>query len=179
MEDALAELMCPRRGHFLLASGHHGDLWLDLDHLFLRPAALAAFVDALAGRLGPHLPDVVCGPATGGAYLALLLAARLDVDFAPAEPGLPSPSSVSTFRGRRVAVVDDAINAGSAVRQALAQVRAGGGTPVVLAALVVLGSPAADLAAAEHLPLVTLAHLPAHLWPPSSCPLCAAGQPLQ
>ena len=30
----------PRRGHFLLESGHHGNLWLDLNSLFLRPAAL-------------------------------------------------------------------------------------------------------------------------------------------
>jgi hypothetical protein len=30
----------PRRGHFVLESGHHGNLWLDLNSLFLRPAAL-------------------------------------------------------------------------------------------------------------------------------------------
>lgn len=45
MEDApndelvrLAEL---RRGHFALESGHHGDLWLDLDRLFVEPWVVA------------------------------------------------------------------------------------------------------------------------------------------
>ena len=38
MEEKLLELLSVRRGHFVLESGHHGNLWLDLDSLFLRPA---------------------------------------------------------------------------------------------------------------------------------------------
>ena len=37
---AVARLAQPRRGHFDLGTGFHGDLWLDLDALFLRPALL-------------------------------------------------------------------------------------------------------------------------------------------
>ena len=34
----VVQLVRPRAGHFDLGTGYHGDLWLDLDALFLRPA---------------------------------------------------------------------------------------------------------------------------------------------
>jgi orotate phosphoribosyltransferase len=34
------ELLAARQGHFKLESGHHGDLWLDLDQLLGQPARL-------------------------------------------------------------------------------------------------------------------------------------------
>jgi orotate phosphoribosyltransferase len=43
--DGLIEALAARRGHFRLESGHHGELWLDLDPLFARPARLAPFTD--------------------------------------------------------------------------------------------------------------------------------------
>ncbi len=33
-------LVSGRRGHFRLESGHHSDLWLDLDPLFADPLAV-------------------------------------------------------------------------------------------------------------------------------------------
>ena len=38
--DRLIEALPARRGHFRLESGHHGELWLNLDALFARPASL-------------------------------------------------------------------------------------------------------------------------------------------
>jgi hypothetical protein len=54
MEEKLLELLSARRGHFVLESGHHGNLWLDLDSLFLRPARLRPFARNLrrAGGAG-------------------------------------------------------------------------------------------------------------------------------
>ena len=40
MEERVLELFSARKGHFLLESGHHGDLWLDLENLFRRPALI-------------------------------------------------------------------------------------------------------------------------------------------
>ena len=37
MLDGVLQLLAARQGHFLLESGHHGDLWLDLEQLCLRP----------------------------------------------------------------------------------------------------------------------------------------------
>ena len=77
----LLDLMSPRGGHFRFVSGHHGDAWLDLDGLFRRPMALAPFVTALAERLARFSLDGVCGPLTGGAFLAQLIARELDIAF--------------------------------------------------------------------------------------------------
>jgi orotate phosphoribosyltransferase len=57
----------PRAGHFDLGTGYHGDLWLDLDALFLRPARLRPYVDWLAERLRGHGVDADGVPVTPGA----------------------------------------------------------------------------------------------------------------
>jgi orotate phosphoribosyltransferase len=186
MADELARLLPGRSGHFPLESGHHGDLWLDLDALVLRPAALRPFVADLARRLAAHAVDVVCGPLTGGAFAAQLIAAELGETFVYAERAVYQTTVTYRIpaglrghvRGKRVAVVDDVINAGSAVRATVAEVRACGGTVAVLGALLLLGDAAGAFAAAEGAPLSFLARRPAGVWEPAACPLCAAGVPL-
>lgn len=184
----LLDLLPVRAGHFALESGHHGDVWLDLNALFLRPAKLRPFVAHLAGRLAPHGVEAVCGPLTGGAFLAQAVAAELDAEFCFAgrvagdevagrcAVGFRVPESVRTrLRGRRVAVVDDAINAGSAVRATVADLKARGAVVVAVGALATLGGAATGVAAELGVPLECVCRMPGGLWPPAECPLCAAG----
>jgi orotate phosphoribosyltransferase len=65
--EEIVDLLDAREGHFLLESGHHGDLWLELDSLFLRPGRLAPLAAELARRLAAHEVDAVCGPMRSGA----------------------------------------------------------------------------------------------------------------
>ncbi len=51
MQKELLNLLAARKGHFKLESGHHGNLWLDLDLLFLRPSHVQRFALELANRL--------------------------------------------------------------------------------------------------------------------------------
>ncbi|HEX3389512.1 MAG TPA: hypothetical protein VHT94_10795 [Streptosporangiaceae bacterium] len=62
---ASSRLAQPRRGHFELGTGYDGDLWLDLDALFLHPARLRPYVQWLSARLATHQIDAVCGPLEG------------------------------------------------------------------------------------------------------------------
>jgi orotate phosphoribosyltransferase len=191
LQEELLGLLPRRQGHFLLESGHHGDLWLDLDSLFLRPTRLRRFAAALALRLGDLALEAVCGPLVGGAFLAQAVAAELDVEFYHAErvatrgEGLHStqyrlPDSLrSRLGGKKVAIVDDAINAGSAVRATALELQASGARPVALGALLVLGRQAAKLADAWNIPLEGIAYLSNELWTPEVCPLCASGMPLE
>jgi orotate phosphoribosyltransferase len=186
MRQDLLNLVAPRSGHFRLESGLHGDIWLDLDGLFSHPHALHPFVAELATRLAAHPIDVICGPQTGGAILAQMVAAELNVEFYFAEriAGPPVeyliPTNVrSRIRDKRVAVVDDAIYAGSAVGGTIADLKLCGASIAAVAALLVLGDRAAKLTQAERLPLEHLVRLDAGLWAPAECPLCAAGEPLQ
>jgi len=190
-EGNLSSLLAARKGHFKLESGHHSDLWLDLDLLFVQPARLRPFVGELAERLQPHGIEAVCGPLVGGALVAQLIASELDVDFYYAERSQPRTAGLSAvdyqlpralragIRGKNVAVVDDAINAGSAVRGTLADLTACGARPAALGALVVLGSSAPGMAAAAGIPLESIATLSSGLWTPAECPLCGSGVPLE
>ncbi|MEW5870963.1 MAG: phosphoribosyltransferase family protein [Chloroflexota bacterium] len=187
-----------RRGHFRLESGHHGDVWLDLDALFRSPALLRPFIDSLASGLVKACAkrsssiEAVCGPLTGGAFLAYAIAAALEVGFyytirqVPPQPqalyAVPYrlPQGLrQAVRGKRVVIVDDAINAGSAVRGTLAELRTCGALPLAVGALLVLGQAAPDFFAGQALPLVCVVDFPANLWLPEACPLCASQTPLE
>ena len=195
MSANLLDLIDGRQGHFLLESGHHGELWLDLDTLFLRPARLVPFVEDLARRLADAVdPDAVCGPLLGGGLIASAVATRLDVELYVAEPvaradrsgdelfraryAVPEPIR-DRLQSRRVAVVDDVMNAASAVRATVNDVRAAGADVVAIGALLVLGSSAVEYAEHERFALVHAATVPNRIWEPRACPQCAAGQPLE
>jgi orotate phosphoribosyltransferase len=180
-----------RRGHFVLESGHHSALWLDLDGLFADGEAIAPFVGAMAGELRAHAADVVCGPLVGGAFLAQLLARDLGTEFAFTER-LPSTSEGLyraryalpaayrvRLRGKRVALVDDVMSAGSALRGTYAELCAHGALPVAIGALLILGDLGSNFFIQEGLPPVSVLREPYELWLPESCPLCSARQPIE
>jgi orotate phosphoribosyltransferase len=168
------------RGHFAYESGDHGDTWLDLDVLFVRPAGLAPYVSRLASQLARHRVEAVCGPLVGGAFVAQAVAASLDLTFTWStwpSYALP-PSLVPSLRGRRVAIVDDAVNAGSAVQSTATALTAAGATIAVVGTLLALNDASARVGTTLGVPVEHLATLPTTLWPAAACPLCATGAPL-
>lgn len=187
-EATLDHLVPGRSGHFLLESGHHGERWLDLDALFLNPARIQPLIERIAEGLKPHRVEFVCGPFTGGALAAYAVASLLGCGFVAAERrmgtagmisyGLPD-ASAATVRGRRVAVIDDAINAGSATRGSMAALEAAGAAIVAIGGVIVLGETMHAFAAARGLPLIAAVSHPARIWLPAECPLCIAGVPLE
>lgn len=189
---AFLELVSGRRGHFRLESGHHGGLWLDLDPLFADPRRIEPFVARLADALRPHAAQAVCGPLLGGAFLAQLVAHALGTEFCFTERVLPAgdgglyraryrlpPGLAARVRGKRLALVDDVMSAGSALRGTYAELRARGALPVAAGALLVLGSAGADFFAGEGVAVEAVARDRYELWLPEECPLCAAGVPLE
>jgi orotate phosphoribosyltransferase len=192
LTETLLSTVRSRRGHFRLESGHHGDFWLDLETLCLRPAAIEPFATQLAALIRPYHPDAVCGPLNEGAFVALMVASRLDCDFTyaerfadparaalyPVEYRLPRPLH-SIVQGKRVAIVNDVIGAGSAVRGTFAHLHALGARVVVIGSLLVLGTAIAAFATERGVPVEALQRLPNTLWLPDDCPLCRAGVPLE
>src|SRR6187551_1548179 len=85
MRDDLRRLLSMQTGHFVYESGHHGDLWLDLDRLFVSRERLAPLIEELALLLAAFRPEIVCGPQVGGAFLGQMLAAQLGVGFVYAQ----------------------------------------------------------------------------------------------
>jgi orotate phosphoribosyltransferase len=187
----IAGLLPTRRGHFRLESGHHFDRFIDLEMLFVLPKALQPFAKTLATRLRPHNIEAICGPMVEGAFIAMMVAEKLGVPFTYAERiaddtltglftvryRLPGAQR-QLVHGKRVAIVNDVISAGSAVRGTYNDLVECGATPVIVAALAVLGSRAEKWAAEKQLPLETLVTLPNEVWEPDTCPLCQQGMPL-
>jgi orotate phosphoribosyltransferase len=192
MSDDVLKALPARTGHFLLESGYHADLWFTLDALFVTPRDVAPLVTALAGRLGPYGASAVCGPLTGGAFLAEAVATALGVDFFFSEPAprrfagglfaavyrLPTALQ-QRIRGARVALVDDVISAGSSVRATAAALAESGASVVVVGTLLALGTTALEFFAACGVPVEALGRRDFTIWEPAACPLCRTRAPLE
>lgn len=189
---AFLDLVAGRRGHFRLESGHHSGLWLDLDALFAEPKRIEPFVAALANALRPYDVSAVCGPLLGGAFLAQLVAHSLGIEFCFTERVMPAWSGglfraryvlptafTQRIRGQRVAMVDDVMSAGSALRGTYAELRTREALPVVAGAFLVLGSTGAGFFAEQGIAVEAVARDDYDLWLPDDCPLCVAGLPLE
>jgi orotate phosphoribosyltransferase len=208
MQQEVVDLLAARQGHFRLESGHHGDLWLDLELLCLHPEPVRRLASELAKRLARYECAAVCGPLVEGAFVGLMVASELDVEFCYAErlasrqpssrPDTQSsarsdaqpdalfqveyrvpPALRARLRGKRVAIVNDVINAGSAVRGTFHDLIACGAQPIAIGALLVLGDSAFRFANKNQIALESLATLPNAVWTPAECPLCATGVPLE
>ena len=191
-EEDLFQLVGGRRGHFLYESGHHGELWLDLETLCRNPGALRPQITELAGNLEAYRPEVVCGPLVEGAFVGLLVAAELGCEFTytlrsahpesaglfPVQYRLPAALR-SAVGGHRVAIVNDVISAGSAVRGTYWDLRAHGANVLAVGALVVLGEDFNEFAEREKFAVETLARFPSRLWTAEDCPLCRVALPLE
>ena len=179
-----------RHGHFLMESGYHTDVWMDLETLCLQPAAIEPFATELARRLRRHDADAICGPLNEGAFVALLVAKELRLPFFYAERFAVDGDGLFRVRyrlpevlrpiasGKRVAIVNDVISAGSAVRGTLADLEAHGATVPVIGALLLAGSSFRPFADERRLPIESLAEMALNIWPPAECPLCQSGLPV-
>jgi orotate phosphoribosyltransferase len=159
-------------------------VWLDLDVLFLQPALLRQPVRWMAQRLREHAVDAVCGPMEGGAFLAYAVSDLLAAVFLPGyrTPGetagyhlRPVPGGIA---GWRVGIVDDAVNAGTAVKASAAAVQAQDAVPVAVASLLALGDATTTIPEQLGVPFHPAATLPSRTWPAAQCELCAKGIPL-
>jgi orotate phosphoribosyltransferase len=174
-----------------MESGYHAERWLDLELLFLHPERLDPLANELAGRLAAHRIDAVCGPLVEGAFLALAVARRLSVPFTyaerierpersglyPVEYRLPR-SLRHVVGGKRLAIVNDVISAGSAVRGTFADLESCGAGTVVIGALLILGDWTRTFAEEKHVAIESLAFETFRSWTPAECPLCAEGTAL-
>lgn len=192
METELTRLIAGRKGHFQMESGYHSEMWFDLGRLFDRPEQLHSPVKELARRLAAHRLDAVCGPMAGGAKLAEMIGRELVLEHFVSQRSETAgagglfpvnyriPAEVrSRVREKRIAVVDDAISAGSAVRGTCADLLACGARPVAVGALFIFGPAAARFAAEKDLGLEGISRMEFEPWQPAACPLCRAGVALE
>jgi len=186
-----------RDGHFLLKSGRHSDAYLEKFAVLSDPAATSELCGFWAAEYqegdARATVDVVAGPTTGGIILAFETARQLGTPGIFAEEVRAADGTVRrAFRrgfriehGQRVLLVDDILTTGGSLLAMLPAVEALGGEVVACQVLVdrsgeertTITSPTSG----RVYPLRSLwrLDLPTYEAGNASCPLCAAGTPLE
>ena len=166
------------RGHFLLSSGRHSDVFVQKFRVFEDPKLTQSFGDLIAEQFGAKF-DLVASPAVGAVVLGFATGLAADKRFIFAERvegRLAFRRGFEIAPRERTLVVEDVITTGGSAREVVELVRAGGGDPIGVGALIDRSDPAEPPSLGAR--LRALARLDATSWDAGSCPLCARGVPL-
>lgn len=136
------------RGHFVLSSGRHSDVYVEKFRLLEQPAVLGELAGAIAAWARGHCPDVVAGPTTGGVIVAFEVARQMGlpalyVESVDGQKALRRGARVEP--GARVLVVDDVLTTGLSVAETCEALRGQGAVPVAAAVLIDRSEPVLDL----------------------------------
>jgi len=193
IQNDLLQLLHPRKGHFLTESGRHTNLWFEIDKLFINVDLIKPIVNVLGEKLMTHRFDIICGPMEGGARIAEMISKEFGVEYVYSERRVtfdkndvkPLVSySIPKFmrdriEGKRIALVDDIINAGAAIKQTFEELIRLEAIPVVMGCLLVKGNLIYPFATGHNLPIEEITKLKNNMWIPQECPLCVSKQPIE
>ncbi len=107
------------KGHFLLSSGRHSDVYVEKFRAIERPEVLSRLCGKIADAFRGEV-DVVAGPTTGGIIIAFEVARQLGCHalYVEAENGVKKlRRGGSVAPGARVLVVDDVLTMGTSVME--------------------------------------------------------------
>lgn len=144
------------KGHFVGTSGEHMPQYVAKEKILIHPKLVAKITRTMASLARQKQPEVVIGPAVGGAVLAQSVARELSrgkskaVLAAFTEKVESETGEVQTLKrefnklvkGRVVLVIDDTVNTAKSIGEAVDAVRKAGG--VVALALTILNRNETD-----------------------------------
>lgn len=167
------------RGHFQLASGRHGDTYIEKFRILQWPD----LTSELCRRIAEHFrgqANLVAGPTTGGVILSFETAKHLGLRSVIAEradggEGREFKRGFEIGPGDRVLVVDDILTTGGSIRDVINAVRDSGAEVAGVGVMVDRSGGAIDFG----VPLFACLTLDIVTWSPDDCPLCRDGVPLR
>jgi orotate phosphoribosyltransferase len=164
-------------GHFLLTSGLHSPVYWEKFRVLQYPHYTEKLCRLIAEHFKKDNVQVVAGPTTGGIILAFEVAKQLGAKGIFAE----KEGETRVFRrgftinpGDRVLIVDDILTTGSSITEVMKAVKKLGGTIVGIGVLVDRNEQKREFG----VPLFSCLQSATIAYPPTECPLCAAGIPL-
>lgn len=178
---------CISTGHFVYASGMHGDVYVNKATLYKNPTLLAELSDAIVHAFKDERIEVIVGPAVGAAILSQTVGAAFhragmsDVEAIYADKDGDSFALKRGYdkavEGKRVLMVEDIMNAGSSLKKAIDIVKNAGGNIVGAGVLCNRGEvTSSDLGIEKLFALVTMQGLA--MYEKSECPLCKENVPI-
>lgn len=110
------------RGHFLLTSGRHSDVYFEKFRVLERPEVLSALCTEIANHFRDKEIELVAGPTTGGIIIAFEVARQMGLPavYVESEDGKKKlRRGAQIAPGTRVLIVDDVLTTGTSIREVL------------------------------------------------------------
>lgn len=135
------------RGHFLLTSGRHSDIYFEKFRILEQPEVLSALCAEIASHYKGAGIELVAGPTTGGIIIAFEVARQMGLPSAyiETEEGIKTLRRNKTIpAGARSLIVDDVLTTGTSLFESRTAIELHGGEPVAYAALIDRSAPGTD-----------------------------------
>lgn len=175
--DLMHQAGAYEKGHFLMRSGRHANVFLQCAHLIEHADIADQLCQELADRCRDCGADLVIGPALGGMIFGYTVSRMLGKRFIYCE----RRDGVMTLRrgfriaeGAKVLVVEDTVTTGGSVREVMEIIRAFGAETVAVASIVDRSCGRVDFG----VPFTALAQIDLQFHPAGDCPLCREGVPM-
>lgn len=174
-------------GHFIYASGKHGERYINKDAIYPNTQNISELCRFMAEPFQGQGIDTVLGPAMGGVILAQRVAEHLTqmeerpvygvyADKTKDGEGLEIKRGYDAYiKSKKVLVVEDILNTGGSAKKAIEVVRENWGKVVALSALVNRGGVTSE--DVGDVPVSTLLNVEMQSWEADNCPLCKQGIP--
>ncbi len=127
------------RGHFLLTSGRHSDVYFEKFRVLERPDVLSALCAEIASHFKDKGIELVAGPTTGGIIIAFEVARQMGLPsiYVESENGLKTLRRGATVpSGAKTLVVDDVLTTGRSVVETIDVIKSAGGVPAGVGVLI-------------------------------------------
>ena len=176
--------------HFEYTEGGHGSAYFNKDAVYPHAAETSRLCGLIAREFIEDKVEVVIAPAVGGCILSNRVAEHLSMwNKSLSEPevlGIYADKAGDGFvvrrgydkliPGKRVLVVEDALNTGGSARKLVAVVRALGGEVIGVGVLCNRGGVTAEDLGVHK--LNALLNIKLEVYNEADCPLCKAGVPI-
>ncbi|HSP15450.1 MAG TPA: orotate phosphoribosyltransferase [Thermoanaerobaculia bacterium] len=165
------------QGHFRLSSGLHSPQYVQCALLLEAPRNAKAIGEALAAKVRSMRPHKIVAPALGGLIIGYTVAEALDkpMVFTERKDGeMTLRRGFKIREGDRIVIVEDVVTTGKSTKEAAKVVAQHGGLVFGFASILNRSGKENPFDA----PYESLLALDLETYAPETCPLCAAGVPL-
>ncbi len=167
-----------KRGHFLLSSGLHSDIYFDKFRLLQYPEYVKRFCQKIADAFKDKGITLVVGPEKGGIIIAYEVASQIGVRCAFAEKSEDKLCFKRDFyfkENEKVLIVDDVLTTGGSIKKVMALIKERKWDIAGIAVLIDRAVFPLNL----NMDVFSVVKVEANVYRPEDCPLCKMGLELK